>query len=95
MAIPVIQWSGVSPNNAPAGTKFGISGAGFAAGTALLVGVFDSANKAVASGRTTSSGSGTVQLTLDSAGYPAGEYVVAIFTSDGQTLLSAAVFAIR
>lgn len=85
----------VSPNNAPAGTKFGISGARFIPGTALLVGVFDSANKAVASGRTTSSGSGTVQLTLDSASYPAGEYVVAIFTNDGQTLLAAAVFAIR
>ncbi|CAA9563138.1 MAG: hypothetical protein AVDCRST_MAG18-1261 [uncultured Thermomicrobiales bacterium] len=86
---------GVSPNNAPAGTRFGITGAGFTPSTPVLIGVFDAANKAVASGRPTTTGAGTLQLTLDSASYPAGEYIVGIFTADGETLLAAAVFAVR
>lgn len=86
---------GVSPNNGPVGTRFGITAAGLPASTRVLVGVFDAANKAVASGQPTSTAAGTVQLTLDSASFPRGDYVVAFFTADGNTLLATGVFSIR
>ncbi len=85
----------VSPNNAPAGTRFGISGAGFTPTTQFLVGVFDEPGEVVASGRVTSSGSGTLQITLDSSRYPPGEYTIAVFNNDGTDILAVAVFAVR
>lgn len=86
---------GIAPNNGPAGTRFGITAAGLPASSRVLIGVFDSANKVVASGQPTTTAGGTLQTALDSASYPRGEYVVAIFTADGNTVLAAGVFTIR
>lgn len=85
----------ISPNNGPAGTRFGVTGAGFKPGTQLVVGVLNQDNEAVASGKITTNSTGAFQLTLDSARFPQGEYAFAVFNADTSELFAVAIFTIR
>lgn len=82
----------VTPEMGPAGTAFTLAGAGFDAGDAPTVEVFDETWGLVASHAAWAGEEGDLVVTLDSAGYAPGTYIVLVTTSDGSQL--GAVFTI-
>ena len=85
----------VSPNAAPAGTRFVISGAGFASNTPLVAVLFDQDGTAVNAFDITTTVAGTLQISLNSGGAIAGGYTLVVATPDYQTALARASFTVR
>jgi subtilisin family serine protease len=84
-----------SPNAAPAGTRFVISGAGFAPNTPLVGVLLDQEGTLLNAFDLTTSATGTLQVALNTSGAPTGGYSLVIATPDYQTALARASFTVR
>lgn len=84
----------VAPNAAPAGTRFVIGGAGFTPNTPLVGVLFDQDGAAL-NAFDLAAAAGTLQISLNTTGAPAGGYSFVVATPDYQTALARASFTAR
>ncbi len=85
----------VSPNAAPTGTRFVISGAGFTPNTPLVGVLFDQDGTVLNAFDLTTTAAGTLQVSLNTDGAPVGGYSLVVATPDYQTALARASFTVR
>lgn len=84
----------VSPSSGPVGTQFIITVTGFAPNTATAASVRGPGGREFASGEVTADASGTIRVSYDSSGDPAGQYTASFAGRGAAAATASATFTV-